>query len=749
LKWIIFTCCLEVLNLTYLVVKLFIQNLTKIIFFHLLIGNMSALGNPKIDPIKFSMSTDAAYVTLNEEFEINIKASYLYIPANTAFVFEGANTFRLKLILPEGFEKTGGTFSDFVGAELSPSKPYAEYTLRGKFTKASGDGVFQLLRSHERANNQAAFVQVSKISFKIDEQVTDKSNSNARIALVETPGYIPYVTIAELRAGVADTAGAVFITDPGRFGMFRYNAASSLADDGAMTIVASGRRYERVYDGTVNVNWFGVVADGVNDQTAALQTLLNNGLYRKIHFPKSAASYRIRSISVSSGRTLTFEEGTVVEGMGNLGATQRMIYMYDASDIVIRGYNVTFKDRRENYTSGQHRHIFSMEGVTNATIEGMSANDGGGDGFYLGGATTKKFCENVRLINVQAKNNRRQGISLVSGKNIDIINPIVSATNGEGPQAGIDIEPGMVEHFLEGIRIENPRTVTNTGPGIVIAPGAFAGTNRFIDITVSNHVDDGSAYGFLVTNVAGVLSGSINIENPTWKNSKFNGFVARNWGYRACPVEVINPTVIHPNTSASTSTTAGAAYLVYRDAADTGDSNIGNIHIIRPKLMDNRNPMLVRSAFTFRDFATANKILNCSVTNPVKGSTHFTGKGVVVNAELTVTDIFNVMTTDFGAYDKTIDNTFYVPLMHNQISTGTRTLFLGKQNSNFPEIAVEVRAPYVIRIQPNATDNILPLSPTNGKFISASSVGSRIVLKKTTNNNWFIKEISGLWTVQP
>ncbi len=729
--------------------KIFILNLITILLIYPLVGKMAAFGDPKIDPIKFSMSTDAAYVTLNEEFEINIRASYLYIPANTAFVFEGANTFRLKLILPEGFEKTGGTFSDFVGAELSPSNPYAEYTLRGKFTKTSGDGVFQLLRSHEKANNQATFVQVSKISFKIDDQVTDKNNSNARIALVETPGYIPYITIAELRAGVADTAGAVFITDPGRFGMFRYNAASSLADDGAMTIVASGRRYERVYDGTVNVNWFGVVADGVNDQTAALQTLLNNGLYRKIHFPKSAASYRIRSIRVSSGRTLTFEEGTVVEGMGNLGATERMIFMYDASDIVIRGYNVTFKDHRENYTSGQHRHIFSMEGITNAVIEGMSANDSGGDGFYLGGATTKKFCENVKLINVQAKNNRRQGISLVSGKNIDIINPILSNTNGQAPAAGIDLEPGLTDHLLEGIRIENPRTIANAGPGILISPGTLAGTDRLIDVVVSNHIDDGSTYGFLATTVKGQLAGSINIENPTWKNSKYNAFVARNWGSRACAIEVINPTAINPNTAASTSPTSGAVFLVYRDIADTGDSNIGNIHFMRPKIIDTRNPQGIFFGFSFRDFASSNRILNCSVNDPVKSSTHYPGKMSIINAEVAVTDIYNVIAVDFGAYNKPLDNSYYVSLYHNQTSTAMRSVTLAKLNPNFPEFSVEVRSPQYIRIIPHATDNIVPLSNVNGKYLTSNVVGSRITLKKLTDNSWFIQDISGTWTVEP
>jgi hypothetical protein len=703
-----------------------------------------------IDPIKFSMSTTASNIALNEEFDITVKASYLNIPTNTAFIFEGANTFRLKLILPEGFVKTGGTFFDFVGAELSTSNPIVNYTLRGKFTAVVGDGTFQLLRSHRNADNNSDFVQVSTISFKVEVSSTSPAeNVASRIAIEPSLGHIPHLTIADLRAGLANTAEAVYITDPGRHGIFRYNENSTLPDDGAMTINANGRPYERIYDGTVNVNWFGIVADGATDQSSLIQSLLNNGNYRKLHFPKSNASYRIKSIRVSSGRTLTFEEGTIVEGMGNLGMTERMIYIYDASDIVIRGYNVTFKDHRNNYTTGQHRHIFSLEGVSNAVIEGISANDSGGDGFYLGGASVKKYCENVKLINVQAKNNRRQGISVVSGKNIDIINAIISETNGNAPASGIDLEPGLADHVLEGIRIENPRTFANAGPGIIISPGALAGTGKVIDIVVSNHIDDGSAYGMLVTTVSGILPGSINIENPTWKNSKLNAFVARNWGSRACAVEVINPTVINSNANKSTSPTAGAAFLIYRDAIDSGDTNIGNIHILRPKIMETRNPQTIPYGFSFRDFASSNRIVNCSVIDPVRGSTNYLGKMTINNAEVVVTDAYNTIAVDFGAYDKPLSNAYYVPLYHNQTSTALRTVKMEKVNANFPQVTIEVRAPHAIKILPHFSDNIVPMSPINGKYLTSNVVGSRIVLHKSTANSWFIKEMSGVWTIEP
>lgn len=698
------------------------------------------------------MSTTATQVGLNEEFQINIKASYQYIPANTSFVFEGSNAFRLKLILPDGFEQTGGTFNDFIGTELSSTRPFVEYTLKGKFTRNSGNGIFQLLRSHSKADNQSTYIEVSKLSFNSDEGETIAAGTeNAKIALVQAAPSVQYMTIAQLRSGLAEATEAVFITDPDRYGLFRVNSVSTAADDGAMTIVvaSSGKRYERVYDGVVNVSWFGVVADGTNDQSAKIQQMLNNSRYRNVFFPKSTSSYRIRTIRIPSNSTLTFEEGTVVEGMGNLGTSEKMMYMYDVENIIIRGYGVTFKDHRENYTSGQWRHVFSLEGVLNATLEGMSANDSGGDGFYVGAASVRKVSENIKILNVSASNNRRDGVSITTGKNIDIINPVLSNTNGEGPQAGLNMETNSGENRLEGIRIDNPRTFGNAGPGIMISPGTLADTDRVVDIVVSNHLDDGSKYGFLVTGVRGVLPGSVTIDNPTWKNSKLCGFISRNWGYRACAVMVNNATVINPNTSASTSYTAGAAFYVHREASDAGDTSIGNIHLFNPKIMDTRTPMLTRTSFSYKDWNTNGKILSCTILDPIKVANFFPSNTMFNTVELILSDRYNCFVHEFGAGNSIADFTYYKNLYYNQTSTGTRNLTLGKVNAGFPEVIVEVRSPYIINVIPNASDNILPLSQTNGKYITSNVVGSRIKLRKMMDNSWLITEMSGTWNVQP
>jgi hypothetical protein len=703
---------------------------------------------PKIDPIRFSMSTTATEISLNEEFEIEIKANYLSIPNSAAFVFQGANAFRIRVIFPDGFQQTGGNFSDFATAQLSPQKPFIKYNIKGKFTSESGDGIFQLLRSHSEADNQSTFIQVATLPYKINlgGSLAASDQRNARIQLAQVDEYVPNLTIAQLRAGAAGTATTVFITDTGKSGTFKYNATSTAADDGAIIIVTGSKRYERVYSGAVNVNWFGIFADGTTDHSVALQKILNNDKYRNVFFPKATTSYRIKTIRIYSNSTLTFEDGTVVEGTGTLGTYERMITIYDASNIIIKGINCVFKDHRENYSSGQFRHIFSIEGATNVSIEGMSAENGGGDGFYIGAASIKKFSENVKLINVRANNNRRQGITVVSGKNIEMTNPVASNSNGEAPGSGIDIEPSMADFILEGIKINNPKTSGNVGPGIIISPGALVNTGKTVDIVVSNHEDDASAYGLLVSTVKGPLAGSVTISNAIWKNSRFSAFVARNWSDRGPVVKVQQSSVINANTSAQTSPNLGAAYLVYRQTNDTGDTNLGNIQIIGAKIQDSPR---VTTSFCFRDLLTGSRIKNCSVIDPVKVGTVPYKNLILHNAEVTVSDTNKAVTTDFGSYNKAVGIGYYTPWYHNQNSSAIRTLTLEKMNANFPQVTVEVKAGYAVRIAPFSTDNILPLSPTNGKVIRCAVVGSRITFKKTSDNSWTITEMVGPWAVEP
>jgi hypothetical protein len=104
-----------------------------------------------------------------------------------------------------------------------------------------------------------------------------------------------------------------FVTDPGQEGPFACDLTDTVSPDNTGTVIVSesGTRFKRIYDGPVNVRWFGAKGDGTSDDTAAFQAALKVGAGRRVYIPKGV--YLISS-------TLIIPPGTSVFGDGNSDA---------------------------------------------------------------------------------------------------------------------------------------------------------------------------------------------------------------------------------------------------------------------------------------------------------------------------------------------------------------------------------------------------------------------------------------------
>lgn len=114
-----------------------------------------------------------------------------------------------------------------------------------------------------------------------------------------------------------------------------------------------------------------------------------------------------------------------------------------------------------------------------------------GDGIYIGYKWNEEFTnikktENIHIINPYIDGVSRNGITLASGNNIIIDNPICKNIRRKFPQSGIDIEPENGDRsivHLDNITINNLYT-ENCDVGIITAHGLeLLNTN----VTVTNH----------------------------------------------------------------------------------------------------------------------------------------------------------------------------------------------------------------------------------------------------------------------
>jgi len=111
-------------------------------------------------------------------------------------------------------------------------------------------------------------------------------------------------TMADLRAMLAPTAATIvhllgyYTPSDGGGGVFRWDAGSTLPDDGGLTIIPNGSptqgRWRRVASGPVNIRWFGASPDATSLQnSASIQKAIDSlpGSGGTVLFP--AGAYRV------------------------------------------------------------------------------------------------------------------------------------------------------------------------------------------------------------------------------------------------------------------------------------------------------------------------------------------------------------------------------------------------------------------------------------------------------------------------
>src|SRR5581483_3031368 len=227
--------------------------------------------------------------------------------------------------------------------------------------------------------------------------------------------------------------------------------------------------------GTHNVKSLGAVCDGVHDDTQAIQGALNaarapSGTPVKVIVPNNCVSGPLK---LGSNQWLEFLPGATLHALRGSFSNQEASFLTISGqhDVTIVGNNATLLMNRDEYTDGEWRagvYIYSSRGVH---IENLAVRGAGGDGFTIKGIPPS---ENVELIGVSADRCVRNGISIISGRNVTVRKAILKNTspNGRGagehgPWAGIDIEPnGVPGEVLDHIDLEDVSTSGNGGAGV-------------------------------------------------------------------------------------------------------------------------------------------------------------------------------------------------------------------------------------------------------------------------------------------
>ncbi len=206
------------------------------------------------------------------------------------------------------------------------------------------------------------------------------------------------------------------------------------------------------------------------DATNTLQSAIDTG--RNVWVPNMGTDWIVAPIVLThSDQEIRFEAGVVVtakagkfRGRGNCLFSAR-----SKRNITLSGRGATFRMRKADYTKepyskSEWRHALALLDVDNVTVVGLTIENTGGDGIYVGGGDNGSHDVSIRDVVIDGAH--RNGISVISAANLLIDNVVIVNTSGTSPQSGIDIEPNTRTQTVQNIVIRNSVIMNNRWFGI-------------------------------------------------------------------------------------------------------------------------------------------------------------------------------------------------------------------------------------------------------------------------------------------
>ena len=300
---------------------------------------------------------------------------------------------------------------------------------------------------------------------------SDSSTNAATTAWISAKGYLPQVpTLAALRATSAATLsdGATILLDAyatrgdGGAGLFTWNAASTVADNGGIAVnptgnTGAGRWIRQLADGRVTPQMFGARGDGVTNDTAAFAAALLAG---PVIVP--AGTYRIANLAIPNGAWM--------EGGAGLG------YSGDVATAPGSGQKPAVVSPVLLAVAGTTSCILNVYGCNDATLKGL----------FLDGGANAPTCDGVSSGSTQIMMERVTVVRCINGlgsvANTDLYTHVATLINCEFANNTNGMS-NLIDTAVIGGAVSANAVGVNLGSG--------ANANSFIAVRFEWSINDG------------------------------------------------------------------------------------------------------------------------------------------------------------------------------------------------------------------------------------------------------------------
>lgn len=347
---------------------------------------------------------------------------------------------------------------------------------------------------------------------------------------------------------------------------------------------------------------YGATGDGVSDDTAAIQRAIDAvsaagggivdipaGNYMINTLYQTGNSYEKAGLVLKSNIIVRIASGATLYAIPNGEKSYQMFSITHVDNVHIIGGRLI--GDRDNHIGnlGQTGYGVRITDATNVVIEDLYAGEFWGDGVFLG-----ENSKNITIYKVICDHNRRQGMSIVGGQNVKILESEFKRSDGTPPKSGIDIEPEGDYPIAKDIEVRGCLFEGNA-TGFVVSnqyANSVAANITFADNTVRDNIS-----GVVLVGLKGglVTGNKVYNDQTITKNDIHWGIRLRNNGrYSTSNVKVSGNTVYGGNIIDSTGESSntvqnntfkasvyilGIAHAGQTLSAKVYDGDYGDLHV--------------------------------------------------------------------------------------------------------------------------------------------------------------------------